>query len=66
MSYINNSDCGDPVPVNGQSDISGGTTLGSVAGVSCKTGFVLFGDAILTCESGPAWSDSPTCIRGIR
>ena len=58
-------DCGDPAPNNGQSDTPEGTTLGSVAGVSCNDGYVLSGDAILTCESGPVWSDIPSCIRGI-
>ncbi|XP_053398307.1 CUB and sushi domain-containing protein 1-like [Mercenaria mercenaria] len=56
-------DCGDPAPTNGQSDTPEGTTLGSVAGVSCNDGYVLSGDAILTCETGPKWSDSPTCVR---
>ena len=60
------SDCGNPAPDNGQSDTPEGTTYGSVAGVSCNDGYVLSGDAILTCKSGPQWSDNSTCIRGIR
>lgn len=58
------SDCGDPVPINGQSDTPEGSTIGAVASVRCNDGFVLFGDDLLTCESGPVWSDYPTCVRG--
>ncbi|XP_052807627.1 sushi, von Willebrand factor type A, EGF and pentraxin domain-containing protein 1-like [Mya arenaria] len=56
-------DCDDPAPVHGQSDTPEGTTLGSVAGVSCDTGYDLIGDTIITCELGPTWSVVPQCIR---
>lgn len=57
-------DCGHPGPVTAplQLDLSGGTTLGSLASYSCEGGYFLSGDATRTC--GPTgWSgDEPTCV----
>lgn len=63
-AYFILADCDDPAPDHGQSDLPLGTVLGAVAGVSCDPGYVLVGDAIITCELGPTWSDAPVCLRG--
>lgn len=63
---MNVSDCGDPSPVNGISDIPKGTTFGEVAILSCDAGYTLTGSKFITCDETGSWSDYPTCeIKGI-
>ncbi|KAL4233501.1 hypothetical protein ACF0H5_008182 [Mactra antiquata] len=56
-------DCGDPAPINGNSDIPDGTKIGAIASVSCNDTYVLFGDTLLTCEPGSQWSNNPSCVK---
>lgn len=55
------SDCGDPSPVNGTSNIPTGTTFGDAAILSCDTGYTLIGSTFISCEETGNWSDYPTC-----
>ncbi|XP_052259365.1 sushi, von Willebrand factor type A, EGF and pentraxin domain-containing protein 1-like [Dreissena polymorpha] len=53
-------DCGDPTPDNGE--IMGTSYyLDDVVSVSCDTGYILSGDAVITCQNNSYWTDDPTC-----
>ncbi|XP_052236237.1 uncharacterized protein LOC127848005 isoform X4 [Dreissena polymorpha] len=53
-------DCGDPTPDNGE--IKGTSYyLDDVVSVSCDTGYILSGDAVITCQNNSYWTDDPTC-----
>ncbi|XP_052777286.1 uncharacterized protein LOC128214704 isoform X2 [Mya arenaria] len=55
-------DCGSLLLNNGHVTFIGGTLFGDVAHAVCDTGFSIKGDATITCEDGPAWSSTPSCI----
>lgn len=57
-------DCSIPTPLNGIVSLPNGNTYGSVAMVSCKNGYTLVGDALITCQLNSSWSSTPSCIKG--
>ena len=56
-------DCGSlNATVNGQVDLTSGTTFGQTATYSCNIGYNLVGDSTRTCQATGVWSGStPTC-----
>ncbi|XP_060568314.1 CUB and sushi domain-containing protein 1-like [Ruditapes philippinarum] len=54
------NDCTDPTPASGSNILSNGLAHGSVAHVSCDTGFQLNGDSIIICDNG-TWSYNTSC-----
>lgn len=46
---------------NGHVDISSGTLLDDVAGVSCEAGYDLIGDTSLLCQDS-GWTGNVSCI----
>lgn len=63
-TYVSCTDCGNVTLLNGTVTTPEGTLYGATAYVSCDDGYVLTGDALLSCLPGPVWSDVPECIRG--
>ncbi len=61
--YYTVIDCGSLAdPVNGQVEISSGTTFGSTASYSCDTGYNLTGSTERTCGADGMWSlFEPVC-----
>ncbi|KAH3735246.1 hypothetical protein DPMN_041709 [Dreissena polymorpha] len=55
--------CEDPTPENGTVYKPDGFSFGASVSVDCDTGYVLFGDGLIKCQHGPAWSDHPVCTR---
>ncbi|XP_014245415.1 CUB and sushi domain-containing protein 3 [Cimex lectularius] len=54
--------CPDPPQGEGTTVVVSGTKTGSSATYSCKPGFILFGQMVLTCGLGGIWSGkAPTC-----
>ncbi|KAL4219782.1 hypothetical protein ACF0H5_020194 [Mactra antiquata] len=58
--YCQYIDCQSPVPKDGSAN-SSYTSNGTVVEISCKTGYKLSGEAIITCKSNDEWTDYPTC-----
>lgn len=56
--------CIDPTPENGTAMFPLGRIFGEVALISCNAGFVLDGEALISCEEGGVWSYNTTCLRG--
>lgn len=57
-------DCSNPTPLNGIVSLPNGNTYGSVAMVSCNSGYKLYGDALIRCQLNSSWSSTPSCIKG--
>lgn len=53
-------DCLDPSPSNGFAVAKNGSTLNSMATVSCNSGYTLNGSTVITCTAF-GWNDSVTC-----
>lgn len=56
------SDCQTPVILNGEADITNGTTYGKVAPVTCAEGYNLTGATTVECLQTGLWSTNVECI----
>ncbi|WAR24060.1 SVEP1-like protein, partial [Mya arenaria] len=54
------SDCGDPTPEYGSSNATT-TVNGTIVVVNCHEGYILEGNAILSCQENDSWTESSIC-----
>lgn len=56
--------CVNPTPDNGSALYPHGLIYNELAFISCDEGYILVGDAVISCMSSGSWSSDVFCLKG--